>query len=196
MKSSKKHNRKETRIVTREEEIQIVAALRRPECCEAKSYYADVADLVEVIVDTGLRPLEALELMYRDINFTDNMILARATKGKNRRVPISSRVASILKRRRALGQDKPFILNQIQIHKAWSWARTQIKVADTDKLLLYSLRKTCAQRLFDAGINMGIICEWLGHTDIRYGYKLAPLSLKKLTDAANLLEQYNQSHYQ
>ena len=86
MNTIKNRNRKETRIITSEEEAKIVALLRGTEHCKVRSYYADVADLVEVLADTGMRLGEALSLLNTDIDFTRNIILIRVTKGNHRRV--------------------------------------------------------------------------------------------------------------
>jgi integrase len=196
MKRIKNHNRKETRIVTREEEAKIVVLLRSAEHCKVRSYYSDVADLVEVLVDTGIRLGEALVMRDEDICLKTSMITVHVTKGNPRRVPMTSRVATILERRLEPEQERLFNLTEVQIRLAWSWVKAQIGIADSDRLVLHSLRKACAQRLVEAGVYMGIVYEWLGHPTMRHEHGLARLPLRKLTEAAKLLEQYNQSNHQ
>lgn len=154
--------RDNSRTITREEEAQIVALLRGTEINQRKPYYSDIADLVEVMIDSGIRQLESLELLYRDVNFTDNLILIRATKGNHRRVPMTKRVAAILKRRQEIDLLKPFNLSTMQIAIAWSWLRTQMGLKDDRGFILYALRRTCASRLINAGVDHYVIKEILG----------------------------------
>jgi integrase len=190
MKTIKNRNPKETRIITREEEGKIVALLRGPEHCAVKRYYADVADLVEVLADTGMRLGEALGLRNEDISLEKRLITVRVTKGSPRRVPMTKRVAVILKRRQEAGQDRPFTLNDMQIRMAWTWARERIGIDDASRLVLHSLRKSCAQRLVDAGVEPGVIYAWLGYAAIWKEHRLAPLPLHKLTAAAEMLDAH------
>lgn len=192
----KSHIVKELRTITHEEEAQIVALLRSNGNVKSKSYFPDVADLVEVMANTGLRQMDALELIYQDIDFRDNMIFVRQSKSGPRRVPMTNRVATILHSRLEANQDKPFYLNEIQIRIAWRWAIEQMGLDEPGRLVLHSLRKTCAQRLIDSGVYIEVIYEWLGHPATRKERSKAPLPTKKLTEAAKALEQYNLPHQQ
>jgi integrase len=199
MKRIKTHRKqiiRQIRIVTREEEIQIVALLRQTEINQRKPYFSDVADLVEVLADTGLRKLEALELMYGDIDFERKMIFIRQTKSRPRRIPMTSRVATILARRLEANQDKPFNLNEMQIRIAWTWAKTEIGINDPNSLVLYSLRRACAQRLINSGVYIEIISEWLGLPSRGIDHRKIPLTPYELTKAAEMLENYNQTYHQ
>lgn len=157
-------SRDSIRIISKAEETQIIAFLRGTEINQRKAYYSDVADLVEVMIDTGLRQLEAMELMYRDVDFSDNLILIRETKGPHRRVPMTKRVSIILKRRQEVDQLKPFNLTTVQIFMSWSWLRTQMGLKDDQGFVLYALRMTCASRLINVGVDHNFIQKCLGHS--------------------------------
>ena len=188
MKRIKTHTPKGTRIITREEESKMVALLRCPDHYAERSYYADVADLVEVMADTGMRLGELLELRKEDISFEKSFITVRVTKYHPRRVPMTRRVVAVLKRRHEVGHDKPFGFNQHQIHRAWSWAREKIGIEGADRLILYSLRKSCVQRLIDAGVEPEILYAWLGFAAIGKERRSPHLPLHKLTAAAEMLD--------
>lgn len=65
---------------------------------------SEVADLVEVLVDSGLRLGEALALDYESINFETNLMSIWFNKGdRPRSIPMTSRVRSILERRKSNG---------------------------------------------------------------------------------------------
>lgn len=176
-------------IITRVDEAKMVSLLNNGTCSNRKEYFPDVADLVEVLVDTGMRLSEALELRYADVKFDDNLIAVRMGMSyKCRRVPMTKRVAAILKRRQEITQHKPFNLTAYQIERAWAWARAQIWVNGNPSLVLYSLRRTCACRLVSAGVALDIVEEWL-LCNRKKGYRrLAPLTSHLLTKAAEMLE--------
>jgi len=180
-----------TRIVTRDEEFSMVDVLRNREHIKAKSYYPDVADLIEVLIDTGMRRMEFLELMYKDVNFTDNLILIRVTKGNgHRRIPMTKRVAAILKRRQEIDQLKPFNLNEMQISMAWNWARDQIGLRNEREFVLHALRRTYAYRMSEAKIDMEIVQELLTSRCTTSNRRFAPIPLHKLNNAVELLEEW------
>ncbi len=190
MNRIKNHILKETRIITRDEEAKIVDLLRITEQGEVKSCFPDVADLVEVLADTGMRLGEALELRNEDISFKKRFITVRVTKSSPRRVPMTRRVVAILKRRQEAGQDKSFNLNDMQIRMAWSWVREQLGIEDAGRLVLYSLRKTCVQRLVEAGVEPESIYGWLGYSLIPKAHRVSHLPLHKLIDAAEMLDAH------
>jgi len=153
------------RIVSREEEVQIVALLRSPEINYRRSYFNEVADLIEVLADTGMRILEAMQLRYSDVDFENNLIVIKICMGNShRRIPMTTRVATILKRRHEENQDRPFNLNEMQIRIAWTWAKEQIGLKDDKSFVLHALRWTCAYRLINSGIDPDMIKIWLGHS--------------------------------
>jgi integrase len=194
MKTTKNLNPKETRIITREEEAKLVVLLRDTEHCKVRSYYADVANLVEVLADTGMRLGEALSLLNTDIDFKNNIILIRVTKGNHRRVPMTKRVVAILKMRQEAGHDKPFNLKEHQIHRAWSWVRVRIGIDDAHQLVLHSLRRTSASRLVNAGVALDIVEEWLCCNRNIGGRRRKPLTPHQLVKAAEMLENSARTH--
>jgi len=161
----KSRSQREPRIITREEEAKLVTVLRSIEANQRRSYLKDVADLVEVMADTGVRMLEAMQLRYSDVDFESNLIIIRMSMGNShRRIPMTTRVATILKRRQAVDLDKPFNLNEMQIRIAWTWVKEQMGLKDDKGLVLYALRMTCAYRLINDGVDPDMIKLWLGHS--------------------------------
>lgn len=186
-------SRSNTRLVTREEEAKIVALLRDTEHMR-KGYYSDIADLIEVLVDTGMRILETLELRYKDVNFKSNLIVVQTTFGdRNRRIPMTKRVATILKRRQETDPQKPFNINEYQISRIWNWVKEQIGLKDDRYFVLYALRKTCGYRLVNAGVELEIIQDWLGYRTIQLR-RLDHLPFRKLIHAAVMLDKWCSNH--
>jgi site-specific recombinase XerD len=50
------------------------------------------------------------------------------------------------------------------------------------------LRHTCASRLVNAGIDLYVVKEWLGHSSIQVTEKYAHLAPHKLSHAAKILD--------
>lgn len=178
------------RVVTRDEEARVVALLRNTDHHKRRWFYQDVADLVEIQVDTGMRLGETLKLKYEEVNYSANLIHIWINKGnKPRSIPMTKRVAAILKRRQTNDAIKPFTLTPYQADKAWAWCRKEMGLMDDDEFLIHSLRHTCASRLVNAGIDLYVVKEWLGHSSIQVTERYAHLSPGKLVQAVKALEE-------
>ena len=183
-----KESKGRIRVVTREEEARVVDLLRNSDHHKRRWFYPDVADLVEIQVDTGMRLGETLKLKYEEVNYESNLIHIWINKGnKPRSIPMTKRVAAILKRRQTNDANKPFTLTQYQADKAWAWCRKEIGLVD-DEFVIHALRHTCASRLVNAGIDLYVVKEWLGHSSIQVTERYAHLSPAKLAEAALALD--------
>jgi integrase len=70
----RKERNSRIRVVTKIEQTTILELLRKAEQLGKKHYYIEAADMVEVLVDTGMRLSELLNLKYEDVNYTSNLI--------------------------------------------------------------------------------------------------------------------------
>lgn len=178
------------RVVTEEEELQAVKLLRETIHSKRRYFYYDVADLVEILLDSGCRLSEILFLNYQDVNFETNLISIWFNKGdRPRSMPMTRRARAILLRRKEINPEKPFLLTKYQADKAWSWVREELGLKDDPEFVLHSLRHTTASRLVNNGIDLYTVKEWLGHADITTTQKYAHLSPQKLAYAATVLEK-------
>jgi integrase len=185
----KKESKGRIRVLTREEEMMVVNLLRDTGHGKKRSYYPEAADLVEVLVDTGCRLSEILNLKYEDINFDTNLITIWINKAdKPRSIPMTKRVGGILLARQEGKWVKPFSIDIDQAQKAWSWVRKRMMLEDDKEFVMHSLRHTCATRLLDRGIDLYTVKEWLGHSTIQVTERYAHLSPQKLWDAVKVLE--------
>ena len=184
-----KESKGRLRVISKEEETKVVNLLRTTAHTKRRGFYPNVADLIEVQVDTGMRLGETLKLMYEDVNFESNLIHIWINKGdKPRSIPMTKRVYTILKRRQEENKVKPFTLTPYQTDKAWAWCRNEMGLKGDTEFLIHSLRHTCASRLVNAGVDLYVIKEWLGHSSIQVTERYAHLNPRKLADAAKKLE--------
>lgn len=185
----KKENKGRIRVISREEESTIVTLLRNTDHNSRRHYFPEVADLVEVLVDTGCRLSEVLDLRYDDINFETNLISIWINKGdRPRSIPMTERVGEILKTRKIDGAIKPFTVDKHRAENAWDWTREEMGFSDDPEFVLHALRHTTATRLIDKGIDLYTVKEWLGHSSIQVTERYAHLNPDKLVHAANMLE--------
>ena len=169
------------RVITDKEEGRVLELLRNTVHGPRRYYYSEVADLVEVLVDTGCRLSEVLDSRYEDIDFTSNLISIWINKGERpRSIPMTNRVRNILETRKRSNPEKPFTINNDQAQKGWNWARKQMGFGSNEEFVLHALRHTCASRLVNKGVDLYVVKVWLGHSSIQVTEKYAHLDPTKL----------------
>jgi integrase len=192
----RKERKGRIRVLSKDEENMAVNLLRNTTHNKRRAFYPEVAFLVEILVDTGMRLSELLDLRYQDIDFNSNLLSIWINKGdRPRSLPMTKRVASILKMRQKNNPDKPFQLTPYQADKAWAWVRKEMGLQDDKDFILHALRHTCASRLVNKGVDLYVVKEWLGHSSIQITERYAHLDPQKLANAATLLEpELDQEH--
>jgi integrase len=174
------------RVVSREEEQALLMLLRET----AKPVYLETADLIECLLDTGCRLSELLDSTYKDnTDFDAKQIRIWVNKGdKPRSVPMTTRVKSILLARTDLNPIRPFTITKYQADKCWAWVRKHMGLDNEPDFCIHACRHTCASRLVNAGVDLYIVKEWLGHSSIKITERYAHLDPRKLAQAVELLE--------
>ena len=186
--SLRKERKGRIRVLSKEEETRILELLRKDH--EGKRiYYAEFADLVEVLLDTGMRLSEGLNLHYRDIDLTVGLITIWINKGdRPRSIPMTSRVRAILEARQEQNPVKPFTIRDHQAETAWRWVRKEMNLESDKEFVIHATRHTCASRMVNAGVDIFVVQQVLGHASIATTQVYAHLAPKKLADAVAVLE--------
>ena len=185
----RKERKGRIRVITKTEESSIVGLLRKAGQERKKAYYIEAADLMEVLVDTGMRLSELLNLTYADINFDNNLISIWINKGERpRSIPMTKRVRVILKHRQHISLVKPFSITIHEAERAWQWVRREMGLDGDKEFVIHALRHTCASKLVNAGIDLYVVKEWLGHSSIQITERYAHLNPLKLVQAVEALE--------
>lgn len=170
------------RWLTAEEEAAVVRW--------AKWYgWDEVADLVTVLIDTGLRISEALRLTFGDAD--GGWLRVWSTKnGKPRSVPMTDRVAGIVqtRQRAAEGRQTIFTLDRHQADKRWQSIREKMGLAQDAQFVIHALRHTCASRLVQAGVDLPSVQQVMGHSAITTTMRYAHLAPKNLVNAMQALQ--------
>lgn len=187
--SLKKERRGRIRVLSKMEEQQVIDLLRNTDHAPRRSYFPEVADLVEVLVDTGMRLGEALRLRYEDIDFKSNLISIWINKGdRPRSVPMTSRVRGVLERRQVTNAGSPFTIKAHQAETVWRWVRKEMGKESDKEFVIHSLRHTTASRMVNAGVDLYVVKDILGHASIATTQIYAHLAPHKLAHAISILE--------
>jgi integrase len=180
------------RVISKAEESAMLVTLRKAEKLGKKPYYTEAADMVEMLVDTGMRLSELLNLKYEDVNYTCNLISIWVNKGdKPRSIPMTRRVRIILQERQHINKLKPFSISKHEAERAWKWLRVDMGLEMDSEFVIHALRHTCASRLVNAGIDLYVVCQWLGHSSIQITERYAHLDPSKLVTAMGMLDDTN-----
>lgn len=185
------HNARE-RIITEREENTLFDLM--------KNRHPHYRDLFIVLIDTGMRVGEALNLTYKDNISSDCgtiQLFSRQTKGKSARsLPVPMRSKEILLRRRKESPFKPFHSTNIPSVQHASIVfrsyRDMMGLKDDKEFVPHALRHTCCTRLLEAGIPMELVQMWMGHSTIKMTQRYSHLTHKALEGAAKSIDERNQ----
>lgn len=175
-----------TREEARSRRLQGDEESRLLEACLAgtdKRGWATVAnphlkDLIVAALETGCRKGELLSLQWHQVRFTPRaeiFLPAQKTKAKkDRRVPISSALKTVLDARRNDPAGEPLPASayvfgdevgrrHATIKTAWAQRCKRAKIVG---LHFHDLRREAGSRWMDAGVPLATIQRWLGHHNI------------------------------
>lgn len=171
------------RRFTNEEVAEAIERLQKA----PKDLYADVADLIKVLADTGMRLNECLSLTRANFSLPEKQIVLWVTKNKQPRgVPMTPRVVDVLTSRAHLS--KPFgMLSETMATRAWRWVREEMGFADDPEFVMHTLRHTVGSRLADANVSAPLIQQMLGHKSLKTTQKYIHVSASGLRQVADIL---------
>lgn len=131
------------------------------------------ADTVIILIYTGLRIQEFLDLKKDDIDFNKNIIVGglKTDAGRNRAVPIHSKILKYIKAR--YEQSEVYLIEREGNPVSANYYRKYIYYDLLDKLEIprhspHSTRHTCATLLARSGADPLAIKQVLGHTDYAF----------------------------
>ena len=170
-----------TRYLTPAEESQVLSFF-------LASGMIDHAQVLEVLIDTGMRPSELWELTPAEIQ--GSAVLIRESKnGRPRLIPLTQRAAFIIQRRIVrYGHNILFPHDNRWLEYGWNKAKRALGLKDDKEFIPYALRHTCASRLLQRGTPLDIVSRWLGHSNLQMTMRYAHISLDQLQKAARTLE--------
>ena len=175
------------RFLSLEEEVKIF------DCVRNTLNRPQYADFFTVLLYTGFRLSEGLNLKKEDVNLEKGTLTLWETKGgKPRTVPIVNKIRPIIEKyyAYALSTSNNLLFEGVKIttaDKIWAKAKKCLGLSDDKQLVIHSLRHTCATRLVQAGVPITVVKAWLGHANIQTTMRYAHFAPNDLAEAAKLL---------
>jgi integrase len=178
---------KRERILTREEELKLLAACERPRRAHLKA-------ILICALDTGMRQGEIFSLRWRDVDLENGLLSIQAfhTKTMNeRRVAITTRLALELQRLKASApaNEDGLVFGIIDnVKRSFTAARSKAGLKD---VRFHDLRHTAATRLVGAHIPLSEVGRVLGHSQANTTYRYINANVETAKRAAAALDAFN-----
>jgi integrase len=172
------------RVITPEEEASFI------ELFEDDLARPAMADLLKVLIDTGMRLGEALRLEFVDT--ADGWIRVwgdEAKSGRSRSIPQTERVAEVIARRRRAANGEERVFHDLDVDAAqyaWGKAREMLKLDGADGPVLHSARHTFCTRLAQKGVSPWVIQKLAGHASLRMTQRYTHMADADLVSAIQM----------
>lgn len=157
----------------------------------------EYADLFSVAINTGARMGELTRMLVRDVDLLERRIHINGSKtGKkgDRSIPIwdDQMVAMLQARIKGLGSSRKVFngISKGKINTVWNRARAHMGLSGDPAFVPHVMRHTCACRLAQAGVPLGVVKLWLGHRSYATTLRYARYAPENLTDAAAMLSEW------
>lgn len=180
------------RFLTKDEEKRLFEVLEKNE------QYWHLKPIILCSLLAGMRYGEIINLKWHNVDFHTNHIELLETKsGKARKIPISNKLMNELLK---LKVNKHPTLDYIFINPATDTKyidvkkgyRNLLKKAEISNFRFHDLRHTAATRMTEMGIDLAVVQEILGHSDIkttmRYAHPVPERKLKAIEALDNYVE--------
>jgi integrase len=160
--------------------------------------FDELADIIAVAIDSGLRRSELLKLTAQDIQ--DNLWAHDTKNGDSRDVPLSPRAKEILHRRKqGLPRGgKVFTLSGWQLMDQWRRAATAIGIdLEEDREFVFHIcRHTFVSRALAANVDIRTVMELSGHKTMAVVQRYAHSSPARKTAAVALISGWSAAQTQ
>ena len=147
-------------------------------------------DFIKCLIDTGARLGEMLGLEKRFVDFNLNQITFPDRKCENPvSVPMTDDVQKILRPYylKARATDRLFPYNTYWLRTIWNRVRDHLGFEDKEWYVPHLCRHTCATRLVQRGVPLGVVKDWMGHECIQATMIYAHHAPKQLHEAVKVL---------
>lgn len=154
----------------------------------------EMVDYITVLIDSGMRADEALQIRWVDAVDKQFRLHGDATKnGKGRVIPQTARVQKILARRsRECPKDAARVFYDIEtyshVRHCWDFMREKIGYENDPQFVVHACRHTFCSRLVQRGVPILTVMQLAGHSSVSVTQRYAHLHAGNLTEAMAVLE--------
>ncbi|HUU03400.1 MAG TPA: site-specific integrase [Myxococcota bacterium] len=155
-----------------------------------------LADYLTILIFTGMRRTEGLELRWSWIDLGRNEINLPAEYSKNkhhRTIPMAPDVAEVLRRRRGLavpGCPHVFVDRDKRLtdgRAEWGFWKARAQAGLDRTVTFHTMRHTCASWLTMKGVDIVTVAQILGHRDLSQTRRYSHLSDAHLQNAVKAI---------
>lgn len=177
------------RYLTPDEEIRLLNA-----CI---GHFEYMKPIIQFALNTGMRKEEILSLTWKCVSLDNKKITLLDTKnGKKRYIPINSEVMNILQQaQKNKTCDYVFVnpLTNTRYADLKNAFPALCKIAQVENFRFHDLRHSAATRMVGAGVDIVMVKDILGHSDIRttmrYAHAITERSLNAIETLSNYAEK-------
>jgi integrase len=164
---------------------------------QARLLRVDVADFIQLALNTGCRKTELLTLRWSDIDLDRRYLVLRpenTKSGKRRAIPLNENALVALRCRLEGNETEWVFANRFGKRvKALDWLfRKAVKSAGIDDFRIHDLRHTFASWLVSEGVELIKVRDLLGHSSIKMTERYAHLMPNRLQEAVCVLDGFIQ----
>lgn len=171
------------RWLTADEEKAVLA------WCENQEFIT-LKQLIIVLIDTGIRLGEAMELTWDNVDTYVRIWKNKADHARS--VPATTRVLTeIAERKKRCPKDETHVFwdtNHDRVHDTWEKLRKDLKMVDDPHFIPHMLRHTFCSRLVQRNVAIATVQALAGHKSITTTMRYAHLAQSNLEQAIKLLE--------
>lgn len=168
---------------------------------EEAIYLADASqplrDLVVLALDCGLRAGEAVKITKRDVNFDAGTLFIPKGKTKEARryVPLTARVAEVLRERVESAEGVCLFPHAKDINKPMKKVNNAhygvLRRTELEHVTIHDLRHTFGSRMAEAGTDIATLAALMGHRKITTTMRYVHPSAQHKTAAIQKLDAHN-----
>ena len=147
--------------------------------------------LIALLYETGMRRAELIELRWLDVHLKAGRVLVMGKRQKQRQIPIRPQLAAQMKEYRQLTNDEFGVRPEYvmlsdtghQVYPKWIYNKVKKilgKWAQHQQISPHILRHSIATHLLDAGADIQVIRELLGHSSLAATQIYTHNSIEKL----------------
>ena len=177
--------RKMTRFLSREEIRRLHAVLDA--CVAERPVYAPAADIIRLLLLTGCRRGEIVNLQWREVG--EDILELVDSKTGPRTVFLSPKAKAIIERQprpdspwvfpSPVNREKPRSAESVE--RLWTMARKQARIED---VRLHDLRHSVASQAVLKGVPLPVVARLLGHSQVSMTLRYAHVEDKEVEAAA------------
>lgn len=174
------------RWITAEEEKALEVFFTDPERPEEHQVAAKaVWSLIRIAMATGCRRDELLTVEPKQINGTRLHLWVTKTETP-RTIPMTPETTTMLRSLLKTGT----MPTRRGLRSWWDRAKEALGLSEDNEFVFHVTRHTCATRMVDAGINVFVIKEWMGHKRLETTLRYAHVKPQNLEDALVRVGEY------